>query len=113
VESRAAGIEHLVDGVFMQIDDHEALRREAELARTLGYGGKLAIHPRQIPILHEVFTPDREELDRCRELVEAFEQATRDGRGAFRLRGMMVDEANAKVARRTLAVAERLERSGR
>lgn len=109
-DARAAGIEYPLDGVFMNLKDDEALRRECRLARILGYTGKMAIHPRQIPIIHEVFTPSDEEIEYARGLVAAFREAEADGRGAVEFRGMMVDYANVKRAGRVLALADALPR---
>jgi citrate lyase subunit beta/citryl-CoA lyase len=106
-EARAAGIDVVLDGVFMNLDDERALRRECELARTLGYDGKLAIHPRQVPVINAAFTPSESDVRASEAVIAAFEAARREGRGAFRHDGMMVDEANVKVARRTLAAARR------
>lgn len=104
-DSRAAGIEFLYDGVFMNLSDEEALRRECRLARRLGYIGKMGIHPRQIPILHEVFTPSEEEIGYSQGLVEAFRAAEAEGRAAIKYEGKMVDYANFKRAQRVLALA--------
>ena len=57
VVSRAAGIEPPIDSVYPHLDDDAGLREQAEFARSLGFFGKSAIHPRQLPVLHEVFTP--------------------------------------------------------
>jgi citrate lyase subunit beta/citryl-CoA lyase len=62
VVSRAAGLEPPVDSVYVRLDDAEGLRREAHFARRLGFFGKSAIYPRQLPVLHDVFTPSADEL---------------------------------------------------
>lgn len=111
-DARAAGIEYPLDGVFMNLKDDEALRRECRLARTLGYTGKMAIHPRQISVIHEVFTPSAEEIGYSRGLVAAFREAEAGGRGAVQFRGMMVDYANVKRAERILALADALSQPG-
>jgi len=104
-EARAAGLEWLIDGVFMQLDDEAALRQECELARTLGYTSKLAIHPRQLAAIHETFTPSAVEVAHARALIEAFRAAEARGEGAVRFEGRMVDYANVRVAERVLARA--------
>ena len=76
------------------------LREEAEKARRLGYNGKVAIHPAQIPVIHEVFTPSREEIRRARRIVDADRAA---GGGAVALDGRMVDRPVVEAARRVLA----------
>ena len=63
VDARAAGIEWIVDGVFMNLKDLDALRTECELARELGCTGKMAIHPTQVDVMHEVFSPSAQEIE--------------------------------------------------
>lgn len=105
-DARAAGIGWPLDGVFMNLRDDEALRRECRLARALGYTGKMAIHPRQIPVIHETFTPSEMEVEYSRRLVAAFREAEAGGQGAVQFRGMMVDYANVKRAERILALTD-------
>ena len=105
VVSRAAGLPPPVDSVYPLIDDDAGLRAEAEFVRSLGFGAKSAIHPRQIPILHEVFAPSARDLEWAREVLAAFEAA---GRGATRLPdGEFVDLPVAQRARRMLDIAGR------
>ena len=82
VVSRAAGLPPPVDSVYPLIDDDAGLRAEAEFVRSLGFGAKSAIHPRQIPILHEVFAPSPATWSGPAQVLAAFEAA---GRGATRL----------------------------
>jgi citrate lyase subunit beta/citryl-CoA lyase len=110
-EARAAGVTWLIDGVFMQFNDADALRRECALARNVGYTAKMAIHPRQLDAIHAVFTPSEAEIDHASELLAAFRAAEAQGSGAIRFRGMMVDAANAKRAERTLALAKHSQRA--
>ena len=98
--SAAAGVEPPHDGASALIDDLDALRREAEQARRLGFGGKHAIHPRQVPVIEEVFAQPSADVERDRALVEAFERA---GGGATRSAGRLVDAPLAEAARRRLA----------
>jgi len=103
VVSRAARLEPPVDSVYPRLDDEAGLREQAEFARSLGFFGKSAIHPRQLPVLHEVFTPSERELDWAREVVAAFEAA---GGAALRLPGgEFVDLPVARRARRLLQLA--------
>lgn len=80
--------------------DVSRLRAEAEKARRLGFTGKVAIHPAQIPVIHEAFTPSPEEVERARRIVEADRAA---GGGAVSLDGSMVDRPVVEAARRVLA----------
>jgi citrate lyase subunit beta/citryl-CoA lyase len=107
VDARAAGIDWIVDGVFMNLQDTEALRAECLVARELGCTGKMAIHPTQVDVMHEVFTPSAQEVEDAQGLLEAFRQGEQQGLGAVRHRGMMVDYANVRLAERTLALARR------
>jgi citrate lyase subunit beta / citryl-CoA lyase len=100
VASRAAGRSAPVDGVFTDLGDLAGLRAAAQRARRLGYFGKSALHPRQVPVINEVFQPGPEELDWARRILEAFE---RSGGAATRLEdGEFVDAPVAERARRLL-----------
>jgi citrate lyase subunit beta/citryl-CoA lyase len=105
-ESRAAGIEVILDGVFMNLTGGDALLRECRLARNMGYTGKMAIHPGQIAAIHSVFTPSEDEIEYSRGLITAFREAEAAGRAAIQFQGMMVDYANLKRAEQILALAE-------
>jgi citrate lyase subunit beta/citryl-CoA lyase len=105
VDARAAGIQWIVDGVFMNLKDLAALRSECELARELGCTGKMAIHPTQVEVMHEVFSPRAEDVEYAQGLVAAFREGEARGVGAVQYRGMMVDYANVRLAERTLSLA--------
>jgi len=109
--ARAAGLEYPLDGVYMNFRDSEGLRRECMLAKRLGYTGKMVIHPAQIPVVHEVFTPTEEEVAQQRRVVEAYERALQEGRGAIELDGRMIDYAVVRKAKRVLALAARMQRN--
>jgi citrate lyase subunit beta/citryl-CoA lyase len=99
--SRAARIGPPIDSVFPRLADDDELRAQAEFARSLGFFGKSAIHPRQLPVLHAVFTPTERELAWAREVVAAFAAA---GGAALRLPdGEFVDLPVAQRAERLLA----------
>lgn len=103
--SRRAGLEAPHDGVFPDFKQLETLRREAEEARALGFGGKHAIHPAQLPVIAEVFAPSEAELRRDREIVEAFDESERRGVAAIHIGGRFIDYPVAERARRRLAQA--------
>ena len=105
VAARAAGIQ-AIDGPYGAFDDDDGLRERARLARALGMDGKWTIHPRQIAIVNEVFTPARDEWERAEALLAAYAEATEAGRGAAMFDGEMIDEANRRMA-------ERLAEAGR
>lgn len=100
VVSRAAGLDPPIDSVYARLDDDAGLRAEAEFARSLGFFGKSAIHPRQLAILHDVFTPSHDELSWARTVLDAFEAA---GGEAIKLPdGEFIDLPVAARARRLL-----------
>jgi citrate lyase subunit beta/citryl-CoA lyase len=99
--SRAAGIGAPVDCVHTALDDQEGLLRSARFARELGFFGKSVIHPRQIPAVHEVFTPSAEELSDARRVLAHVET---HGDGASALDGQMIDAAVVARARRLVAM---------
>ena len=104
VDARAAGLQWIIDGAFMNLQDNEALRAESQLARDLGFVAKTAIHPSQLDVLHQVFAPSEAEVEYARGLLSAFREGEARGVGAVKFRGMMVDRANVRLAIRTLSL---------
>ena len=102
----AAGAE-AIDAVFTNLDDLDALRRDGERARALGFRGKMAVHPRQVPVINDVFTPSPAEVDRARRVVEAYDAALAAGEGVTRMGNQMVELPVVERARRMLALAAR------
>lgn len=109
--ARSAGIEAPMDAVFMDFRNLDGLRTECELARRLGYVGKVAIHPGQLPVIHDVFTPKAEEITRQRIILEKFEEALANGSASISVDGRMVDYAVARMARMVIARAEAADRA--
>ena len=105
VAARAAGVPAL-DTPYTDFRDAEGLRREAALARQMGYRGKFAIHPGQIEAINAAFTPTPEEVEEARRIVSAYEAARAQGRGATSLGGRMIDAPVVQRARNLLALAE-------
>lgn len=104
VAAAAAGVE-AVDTVYTDIADLEGLRRECEEAVAMGFSGKISIHPGQVPVINEAFTPPAAMVEEARELVAAFEEHARRGVYAFSFRGRMVDAPHLALARKILARA--------
>jgi len=102
IACRLAGVVAL-DQVTTAISDRERFLEEASFARDLGYGGKLCIHPGQVALAHEAFTPSPEEYDRARRLLAAYDEAQREGRGTINFEGGMVDVPLVLQARRIVA----------
>jgi citrate lyase subunit beta/citryl-CoA lyase len=92
-----------IDTVFVNLRDLDGLRAEALAARRDGFSAKMAIHPAQVPIINDVFTPSAEDLARARAIVSAF--ADRPGIGVVAIDGEMVDRPHLKRAERILARA--------
>jgi citrate lyase subunit beta / citryl-CoA lyase len=113
LSSRAAGVPYPMEAVFMDFRNPDGLRVECELARTLGYVGKVAIHPSQIEVINDVFTPSPEVVEYQRMVLAAFEEAEAEGKASIAVDGKMVDYAVARVARAILARADAASRAGK
>ena len=111
VAARAANVASL-DSPFVRFQDPDALRADAKRARQMGYTGKFAIHPSQIDIINEVFSPSPEEIAYARQVTEAWEQAEAEGRGSLAMDGRMVDVPVVKRAQNLLAFADAIEARG-
>jgi malyl-CoA/(S)-citramalyl-CoA lyase len=99
-----------VDGPFSGIPDVEGLRAAAKRARVLGFECKMAIHPSQIEIIHDVMTPSAQQIAWARDMLEAMEAAAREGRGAVKDKnGEMIDLMHIKVANKLIERAAKLE----
>ena len=96
--ARVAGVP-LLDMVVTDFGDEERFRAEAAEARSLGYVGKLCIHPSQVALANEAFVPTPEEVDRARRIVAAYDEAVSAGHAALSVDGQMVDEPLARRAR--------------
>lgn len=107
VASRSGRLARPVASVFTNLDDVEALRRDTERQKGLGFFGRSAIHPRQVGVINQVFTPTQTEIAGAREIVSAYEAAERRGSGVTRIGGQFVDLAVVRRARGTLALKER------
>ena len=104
VAARAAGL-RAMDGPVADHRDEAGLREACRGARSLGYDGKWCIHPAQIPVVNEVFSPTEGEIGWARRVVKAYEEAGAAGSGAVSVDGQMVDAASIKMAQNTLGLA--------
>lgn len=102
--SRVAGIEPPLDTVWARLQDQGGLRASAQISFNMGFQGRMCIHPDQIPVVHEIFTPSDEELARAQKIVAAFEEAERVGLASIRVDGQFVDYPIVEKARRTVAI---------
>jgi citrate lyase subunit beta / citryl-CoA lyase len=94
------------DQVVTDLGDEAAFRQDAQLGRSLGFRGKLCIHPTQVAWANESFSPSAAEVERARRLIDAFDRASAEGHGAISFEGQMVDEPLARRARAVIAAAE-------
>jgi malyl-CoA/(S)-citramalyl-CoA lyase len=105
VACRAYGLRP-IDGPFGDFNDPDGFRAAANRAAVLGYEGKWAIHPSQIGLCNEVFTPSPAEVTRARRIMEAMAQAEKEGRGAVSLDGRLIDYASIRMAEALLKKAD-------
>lgn len=96
---------HAIDQIVASFSDADRFVADATEGRAIGYRGKLCIHPAQVALAHQVFSPSEEELDRARRLLAAYEEAERSGEAAIVFDGEMVDEPMARRARAIVAAA--------
>ena len=111
---RANGLQ-VIDGPYVKVRDPEGFREYARRTQILGYDGKWSLHPDQIPILNEVFSPTQEQFDKAWDVLDSYAQATEgDRKGAVMFGEEMIDEASRKVAVTLVAKGERagMTRSG-
>lgn len=95
-----------IDTPFTDLDDIEAFTKDIEMAKSLGMTGKAAINPRQIDKIHEVYSPTEEEIKYALRVMEAQEEAKKEGKGVFSLNGKMVDAPIIARAQTTLDKAK-------
>jgi citrate lyase subunit beta/citryl-CoA lyase len=103
IAARSAGKPKPSDGVYTLLDDDDGLRTETEAAKRLGFFGKSALHPRQVPIINQVFSPTAEELEWAKQVMWAFEQS--GGAATKTATGEFVDRPVAERAKQLLSAA--------
>ncbi len=108
MSGRANGLQ-VIDGPYLKIRDLDGLRDYATRTRILGYDGKWALNPDQVPVINDVYTPTQEQFDHAWDLLEAYAKATTEGdrRGAVMFGDEMIDEASRKMAEKFVARGER------
>ncbi len=105
---RAEGLRP-IDGPFGDFEDAEGFRAAARRAAALGCEGKWAIHPSQVALANDVFTPSNAEVEKARRILEAMEQAAKDGKGAVALDGRLIDAASIRMAEQLIAKVDQIE----
>lgn len=101
---KAAGIQP-IDSVFSDVGDMDALKKNVQQSKALGFEGMGCIHPRQIKVIHENFAPDETEIDKAKKIVIAFEEASKKGLGVVSLGTKMIDAPVVKRAQRSIDLA--------
>jgi citrate lyase subunit beta/citryl-CoA lyase len=104
---RANGLQ-VIDGPYLKVRDGDGLRDYSRRSRILGFDGKWALHPDQVTIINEMFSPTQEQFDRAWDILDAYEVATEgEGRGAVMFGDEMIDEASRKMAIKFVSRGER------
>jgi citrate lyase subunit beta / citryl-CoA lyase len=103
--ARANGLD-VLDGVYNDFKDGAGFRAECDQGRSLGMDGKTLIHPSQIAICNEIFSPSDDEIAWSRSVIAAFDRPETAGAGVITLEGRMVERLHLEMARRTVAIAE-------
>lgn len=105
IAARAAGVQ-CFDTVYTNLDDMEGFRQDVETIHLMGFDGKSVINPRQIPVVHEIFTPSQKDILFAEKVVKEIDEKTAQGIGVFTVDGKMIDIAFYDGAKRTIALAK-------
>jgi citrate lyase subunit beta/citryl-CoA lyase len=108
IAAKAAGVQAL-DTVFSDLKDEEGLRRDTKEIKEMGFDGRAAVHPAQIEIIHDVFTPTERELQQAVNVKKAAEKARRQGSGVAVVNGKMIDKPIIQRAEKILRISELLD----
>jgi citrate lyase subunit beta/citryl-CoA lyase len=107
--ARAYGLD-ILDGVYNDLDDEKGFTEECRQAVDLGFDGKTLIHPKQIAPCNEAFSPSPEEVATARKMIAAFDLPENENKGVIQIDGRMVERLHAEMARRTVAIADAIEK---
>ncbi len=102
---RAYGLT-VLDGVYLHLSDEEGFRDSCIQGLELGFDGKTLIHPKQLADTNEVFAPSEEEVDFSRRVIEAFEEAEKEGKGVVVVDGKLIENLHVEIAKAKVALAE-------
>ena len=98
-----------IDGPFGDFNDKKGYLDAAKRAAAIGFEGKWAIHPSQIDLANEVFTPPQDEVNKAKRILQELEKAASEGKGAAQLDGRMIDAASAKMAENIVNIDKMIE----
>ncbi|HFX4066805.1 TPA: citrate (pro-3S)-lyase subunit beta [Streptococcus pyogenes] len=102
--ARAAGIA-AIDTVYSDVNNTEGFQNEVRMIKQLGFDGKSVINPRQVPLVNEIYTPTKKEIDHAKQVIWAIREAESKGSGVISLNGKMVDKPIVERAERVIALA--------
>ncbi|MBM3903808.1 MAG: CoA ester lyase [Thaumarchaeota archaeon] len=106
VDARAAGV-LAIDAIWQDLKDVEGLRQDCIIGKSLGYSGKSIIHPDQIIPAHDLFAPNKSEIEWAAKVCTVYEESTKKGKGATVVDGKMIDEVHYKQAKALLELAQK------
>ena len=109
VAARANNIPYPLDGVYSNVRDPEGFRRDTQLSKRMGFRGRTVIHPTQIAIANEVYSPAAAEVDYAQRVIAAYEEAVARGIGSTTVDGKLVDVAMAKTAQNLLDLVAKIK----
>ncbi len=101
VDARAAGVA-VIDSIWQDLKDSKGLEKDCKLGKSLGYSGKSIIHPDQIPVVHKLFHPNKNEISWAEKVCKIYLESTKKGKGATTVEGKMIDEVHFKQAKALL-----------
>jgi citrate lyase subunit beta/citryl-CoA lyase len=113
VDVRAAGRPRPLDGPYIAVRDAEGFVADCRVAKSLGYQGKILIHPSQVEAANRAFAPDPDEVAFCRKVIETFTAAEKQGSASITVDGIFVDYPIVEKAQRIIALAEALDAKDR
>ena len=108
VAAKAKGV-LAIDAPYGNFKDLEGLKRSCLISKYLGFDGKWAIHPSQIEIINKVYSPDEEDIQRCKKIVNIYEESIKTGKGSASIDGRMIDGATYRLAKSILDKAHKIK----
>ncbi|MBI51599.1 MAG: hypothetical protein CL779_00070 [Chloroflexi bacterium] len=109
ITSSAHTVQPPIDSVYANLNDESGLKESSALAKNLGFFGRSAIHPKQVPIINEIYTPTTEEIKKAQSIIDALEKAEQNSKGAIDVAGDFVDIAIVKKAEGIINLAQSLD----
>ena len=109
--ARSAG-KAILDGVYNDVKDPDGFLAECQQGAQMGFDGKTLIHPSQVEPANDTWAPSADEIDHAQRVIEAFDEATAEGRGVVTVDGRMIENLHVDQARRTLAVSDAIAQRG-